>query len=364
MTDRYDAVTTPTFVVDREKARRNIARVAAKARAAGALFRPHFKTHQSAAVAALFREAGVAAITVSSLSMARAFAEEGWNDITIAFPLNVRELPAIDALAARVRLGLLVDSVEAVERLAEGVRNDVQLWVKIDLGARRSGVAADDYKTVLDILELARAVPRIAIQGLLTHDARTYAVVGRDAVAGLYAEGIAALDGLRRRLGERGFPGLRLSYGDTPTASLVDDFSGVDELRPGNFVYYDLQQYAIGACSAGDIACAVACPVVGVHPKRGEAVVYGGAVHLSRQDQLLPGGKRSFGTVFAPPGGAGSAWGGFVPDAYVRSVSQEHGVVVLPPGELAKLKVGDLLFVCPVHSCLAQDLLRGSTMLV
>ena len=68
------SVTKPTFVVDPVICRRNIARMADKARGAGLKFRPHFKTHQSAAIGAWFREEGVTAITVSSVSMARYFA--------------------------------------------------------------------------------------------------------------------------------------------------------------------------------------------------------------------------------------------------------------------------------------------------
>jgi len=33
----------------------------------------------------------------------------------------------------------------------------------------------------------------------------------------------------------------------------------VDEIRPGNFVFYDLMQYRIGSCSVGQIAVAMAC---------------------------------------------------------------------------------------------------------
>jgi D-serine deaminase-like pyridoxal phosphate-dependent protein len=117
----------------------------------------------------------------------------------------------------------------------------------------------------------------------------------------------------------------------------------------------------IGACGADDIAAAVACPIVGIYPARGEAVLYGGAVHLAKQDEVMPDGRKSFGSIFRP-GEGGAPWGGIVEGAYIRSVSQEHGVVVLPPAELDRLRLGDLAFVCPVHSCLAQDLLKGSTM--
>ena len=79
------------------------------------------------------------------------------------------------------------------------------------------------------------------------------------------------------------FPDLITSYGDTPSCSLADNFEGFDEIRPGNFVYYDVMQYHIGSCSLDEIAVAVACPVVAIHPERNEVVIYGGAVHFSKE---------------------------------------------------------------------------------
>jgi len=64
--------------------------MAARARQFGLHFRPHFKTHQAAALGDLFRAEDVTSITVSSLHMARYFARNGWRDITIAtFILSV-----------------------------------------------------------------------------------------------------------------------------------------------------------------------------------------------------------------------------------------------------------------------------------
>ena len=62
--------------------------------------RPHFKTHQSRQIAGWFREAGINCITVSSLKMAEYFAADGWDDITVAFPVNVLEHERINRLAA------------------------------------------------------------------------------------------------------------------------------------------------------------------------------------------------------------------------------------------------------------------------
>ena len=57
-----------------------------RAAAADVDFRPHFKTHRSREVGRWFRDFGVAAITVSSVDMAQYFSNDGWDDITIAFP--------------------------------------------------------------------------------------------------------------------------------------------------------------------------------------------------------------------------------------------------------------------------------------
>ncbi len=97
-------INRPTLLVDEALCRRNIARMAEKARIAGVRFRPHFKTHQSAAIGEWFREAGVTAITVSSVSMARYFSGAGWSDITIAFPVNLREMEEINRLAGEIHL--------------------------------------------------------------------------------------------------------------------------------------------------------------------------------------------------------------------------------------------------------------------
>ncbi len=84
---------------------------------AGIRFRPHFKTHQSAQVGEWFREAGIDAITVSSVDMAVYFAENGWTDITIALLVNPLEIDRIDQLAEKINLNLLVDSMAVTARL-------------------------------------------------------------------------------------------------------------------------------------------------------------------------------------------------------------------------------------------------------
>ena len=76
------------------------------------------KRHQSAEVGEWFREKGVSRITVSSVEMAEYFAQHGWQDITIAFSVNIRQMNRIRQLAQTIRLGVLVENAEAVESLS------------------------------------------------------------------------------------------------------------------------------------------------------------------------------------------------------------------------------------------------------
>ena len=65
--------------------------MADKAKKLNQIFRPHFKTHQSATIARWFREVGVKQIAVSSVAMAYYFYKHDWDDIHIAFPYNILE---------------------------------------------------------------------------------------------------------------------------------------------------------------------------------------------------------------------------------------------------------------------------------
>ena len=136
--------TKPTLVLDEGRARRNIERMAARAAGFGVRFRPHFKTHQSQAVGRIFREFGVEAITVSSVSMASYFAADGWTDILIAFPLNILEAAEIGRLSSACSLGLLVESPGGLAALARCLSAPADIWIKINVGANRAGADWND----------------------------------------------------------------------------------------------------------------------------------------------------------------------------------------------------------------------------
>jgi len=348
----------PTVVIDKDRALANIDRMAAKARSAGAVFRPHFKTHQSAVVGRWFHDAGVRRIAVSSLDMAEHFADLGWRDITLALLLNPLELARAAQLAQHLarnkgRLGLTVDTSEVAGLIATGIKAPTDVWLKIDTGYGRTGILWHDTERIRTTVAQCRGPATAA--GLLTHSGHSYAARGPAEITAVYAEAVARMHIAREATGR---PNLLISLGDTPCCSVVGDLSACDEIRPGNFVFYDLMQLEIGSCRAQDLAAAIVCPVVGVYPERRQVVLHGGAVHLSKESLSGTDSRRRFGCL----GTASAAgFGAVLPQAALVSLSQEHGVVDFAEnfGKLAaNLAPGDLVLVWPVHACLSCALLR------
>ena len=131
------------------------------------------------------------------------------------------------------------------------------------------------------------------------------------------------------------YPQLKISLGDTPSCSLADRFGVADEIRPGNFVFYDVTQLKIGSCDWYNIALAVKCPVVDINRHRNEAVIYGGGAE-NHNDY----------------------WGNIISGVELVSLSQEHGVMHCTDDFLDRLHVGDVVTVLPVHSCMTADLMK------
>ncbi len=347
-------VKRPTLIIDRQKCMSNIERMARKANQSGIIFRPHFKTHQSNIVAEWFREFGVDKICVSSVEMAAHFADHGWDDITIAFPLNFSQVQEINELAGRISLNVLVESVEAIELLKEKIDYEIGVFIEIDDGYHRSGLPITDASSPGTLADLISISKKLAFKGFLVHSGQTYHAGNRQQIIDIYDDTLRGLARLKNRYATS-FPGLILSIGDTPSCSIMNDFQGVDEIRPGNFVFYDVMQYYLGVCGLNDIATCIACPVVAKNESRSEIIIYGGAVHLSKESLLSKNAVAYFGLVvnFEQNG-----WGKPLSDTIVASLSQEHGIIKTTPSVFNDIQRGDTIGILPVHSCLSNDLLK------
>jgi D-serine deaminase-like pyridoxal phosphate-dependent protein len=330
---------TPNVLVDLDVLERNIARMATRARDAGVSLRPHVKTHKCPEVAALQRAAGCRGLCLAKVGEAECFADAGFDDLFLAYPVVGEDRARrLLALADRVHLSVGVDSVEGARTLAgpfreAGRRLDVRL--KVDVGYGRVGVPPEK---ALGVARRLAHVPGLRLRGAFTHAGHAY---GARTTRGI--ERIARQEGERlvrvvEKLRRSGLPAEEASVGSTPTAARVMEVPGVTECRPGNYVFHDASQVALGTCAVEDCALTVLATVVSV-PDAERAVVDAGSKTLS-SDALRP-----------RPGGYGQVLGR---KTRVAKLSEEHGLLAVEPGE--RFRVGERVRLLPNHACVVVNL--------
>jgi D-serine deaminase-like pyridoxal phosphate-dependent protein len=336
-----DHVPTPAFLIERAVLHRNCERMRQKALDSGVGFRPHVKTHKSVEVGRIQHAGWAGPITVSTLAEAEHFAADGFRDMTYAVPLAPDKIERAAALAARVdRLNVLIDNERALQAIEEyaashGIVFDV--FLKVDCGYHRAGVDPESPDSVRLAMRMARS-ERVRMQGLLTHAGHSYNALDVEDIRRVAAEEVGCLTRFRALLGTEE---LLRSIGSTPTASVVARFSDCDEVRPGNYVFYDAFQATIGSCALEDCAVSVLATVVGSYPERGALVVDAGALALSKD--LGP-------AHVEPEFGYGVVCDGALRPLPMKLValSQEHGKIAAQ----GHVPVGTKLRIVPNHSCL------------
>ncbi len=346
-------ITSPTLLVDEQKCRANIRRMAEKAAQNKLELRPHFKTHQSADIGVWFREVGVSGITVSSVAMAKYFKNNGWKDITIAFPVNILEIDAINELAEQIDLTLLISAPNTIEKLQDQLLAPVDVFVEIDTGSRRTGFTPEDSEHLDNTIQLIQDKDITRFKGFYSHPGHSYSARSKKEILTIYQDVLAICRNLKSKYATAA-ENLKICIGDTPCCSVAEEFGPVDQISPGNFVFYDVMQTGIGSCRNEDIAVALACPVVGKYPERMELVIHGGAIHLSKE-RLENNSFTHFGLAVLLE--ENNNWSEPVTGNYVQSISQEHGIIKCNKELFSKLNIGDLVGILPVHSCLTADLM-------
>lgn len=333
----FDALPTPCLLLDRARLARNCDRMKAIAARHGVRLRPHLKTSKCVEVAELAFDSSRSG-TVSTLEEASYFAERGIDDLIHAVGIAPAKLDRIAAIGARV--GVLTDDLEAARAIAaHPARFDV--WIEIDSGQHRGGVAPSDPALVA-IGRVLENAPHVTLRGVLTHAGHSYRARGAEALARIAEiERTSAVEAAER-LRAAGIECPEVSVGSTPTATHAERLDGVTELRAGVYVFGDLFQASIGTCARDDLALSVLATVIA---RRDDCVwIDAGALALT-QDRSVDGyGEVVDAETLQPLPGR----------PRVDALHQVHGRVVATAGklDLDRLKVGTRVRVLPNHACL------------
>jgi D-serine deaminase-like pyridoxal phosphate-dependent protein len=341
-------IDTPALLVDSGVLGRNVERMQKVADEFAVRLRPHTKTHKSPHIARLQIEAGAGGVTVAKVGEAEVFADAGLDDILIANQvIGPEKLRRLAELAGRVRMAVLVDSrdgVEMLERAFHGTGSGIDVLIEIDTGKRRCGLI--DLAEIAVVADIVAEAPSLRLRGVETHEGH----VPGNATSAATMETRASAAGRKlvevaQALRSRGHAIEEVSVGSTPAAPYTASVTGVTEMRPGTYIFNDVNQMCIGQATPDECALSVLATVIS------RPTVY---------RTVLDAGSKS---LFAEPARQAFAYTDYHGFGYIRqapttritSLSEEHGVVELPEGT-GFPTVGEKVEVIPNHVCPAVNL--------
>lgn len=334
---------TPALVLDETRMMRNIARLAERADRLGVSLRPHLKSAKSVDVAHRVTGGKPAPVTVSTLAEAEAFHAGGYTDILYAVGIAPQKLARVQALRARgCDLVVILDNGVQAQAVAAAA---VPALIEIDSDGHRGGLLPDDPA----LLDIGRTLEDAGcLRGVMTHAGQSYTVRGAAAHSAFAEQERLAVVRAADALRGAGFACPVVSVGSTPTAHAAEDLTGVTELRAGVYVFFDLFMAGIDVCTKEDLALSVLTTVVGHQRTKGWIMIDAGWMAMSRdRGTAAQDVDQGYGLVCDEDGN-------ILPDLWVSSANQEHGVITsrsAKEGALPDLPVGTRLRILPNHAC-------------
>jgi len=339
VTTFLDQLETPVPIVDLDRLAHNLDRMAAYATLHGLRLRPHVKTHKSPRIAAEQLRLGAVGLTCATLREAEVMSEV-CNDLLVAYPpVGAARLERLARLPADVRLTVAADDIHSLDALGVAAMlggRVIDVMIEADLGMHRVGVTSPQQAAAMALhLDRSSSLRLAGLQFYPGH-IRSHVHEQADALAQLGRDISAYVDALA----DVGCPPRIVSGGSTPAAWRMHEVPGVNEVRPGTYVYNDRTTAQIGACDWEDCALTVLATVVSVSVK-GQAVIDAGTKALGRE----------------PLRAEGDGYGALLdhPEVIVSRMSEEHGILDLSQSSW-RPRLGDQVRVVPNHVCIAVHL--------
>jgi 3-hydroxy-D-aspartate aldolase len=234
-------VDTPALLLDLDAFERNLDTLNRTLKGAAVRVRPHAKSHKCAQIALAQVARGAVGVCCQKVSEAEALVRGGVQDVLIANEVvGAAKLARLAELARQARLGVCVDDLNNVDYLQQaasraGTRLDV--YVEVDVGAGRCGVAPGE-----PALRLAQAIARassLRIGGLHAyHGAAQHRRTPQERRAAI-AEAVGKVRATIELLTANGIEVPIVTGAGTGTY-LLEAGSGVyNEIQPGSYVFMD-----------------------------------------------------------------------------------------------------------------------------
>lgn len=334
---RKHEIPTPALVVDYDKLQKNITDMAERARKCGMLLRPHTKTHKTPIISHMQIKAGAVGIACAKLGEAEVMAAGGIEDIYIAYPIVGQDkVERLLNLAAWVpRISTCVDTYPAVAALDQaarvrGIRLDV--IVEVEAGYHRTGVEPGE-----PLLQFVRHIVTecsgLRYKGLMYMAGSTGVHLEPEKQRAGELAGAKVATDAAAYLSAHGISSEVISGGSTPGSVFMGELAGVNEYRPGCYVFGDMKYADLGAHTREQMSLTILATVVSVPgtPAPDHFVLDAGSKTLTHSGAMTTPG---YGTLVK------------FPMLSVTVASEEHGAVHIPPGTRPP-QIGEKLEIYP-----------------
>ena len=336
-----DEIDTPAILIDLDVMERNLERVGSYARAEGLRLRPHTKTHKIPALARLQVELGAAGVTVAKVGEAEVMLGAELPDLLLAYPVvGQPKLDRLMRVAMRTNLTVALDSMAAARALsaaAAAAGAEIGVLAEMDAGLRRVGVAPG--APLVTLAKEIQALPALRLRGIAFYPGH---------IKQVDEEGEAALmrlsDTLCDTLAQLRAAGIDLeivSGGSTPTLWHSHRVKGMNEIRPGTYIFNDRNTWAAGSCGLEDCAATILTTVVSTSVP--DQMIIDGGSKTFFSDRLVTDERAGFGYVTNAP------------EAFFSRMNEEHGYIELKDAA-SRFRVGDTVRIIPNHVCVAMNL--------
>lgn len=327
---------TPALVVDLDVMERNLSRMAAYCREHDLRLRPHTKTHKIPELAHKQIESGASGITVAKLDEAEVMIDAGLDDLLIAYPIvGATKTHRLADLSQRATITVSLDSETAARGISTAASErgtNVNILVELDIGFGRCGVANETE--ALQLAQTVSSLPGLNFRGLMFFPG--HFGVDPEQRKTLRAQVNELLDRCLESFARADIPIAIISGGSTPSRYESDLFHGVNETRPGTYIFNDRNTAGLSAASLDDCALSVLVTIVSTSVSGHAAIDSGSKTFSSDRYQAEHG--RGFGLVKNDPG------------IEIERLSEEHGHLNLSRSE-QRYHVGDRLTIIPNHVC-------------
>lgn len=330
---------TPSLLVDLDIMEANLRRVGDYARRHGLRLRPHTKTHKIPALGKRQLESGAVGLSVAKTTEGEVMLSSGTPDLLVAYPVvGVQKVERLLRLARKTQVTVALDTLEAAQPIATAAASvglRIGILAEINVGLDRVGMETGPDLSAF--IRRIQSMPGLEWRGLAFYPGHIKRVTGAsDAIAALRTLLSLTMDGLNRE----GLTPEIVSGGSTPLLFESHTLPGVNEIRPGTYIFNDRNCLYGGYCEAGDCAATILATVVSVQGHR--MMLDCGSKTLS-SDKLSTGEDACFGEILDAPG------------AKLHKLNEEHGYVDLSACERT-FHVGERVRVLMNHVCVAVNL--------